>query len=83
MRNLKGQVCHVPGQAYFITSNPKVEIAGKGRDGGLCIFFFFKKKKGGDHTPGLTFMKGRPAPAPASESEMKNSQRNLELKECE
>lgn len=39
MRNLKGQVCHVPGQAYFITSNPKVEIAGKDLDGGLCIFF--------------------------------------------
>ncbi|CAB1453794.1 unnamed protein product [Pleuronectes platessa] len=37
----------------------------------------------GDHTPGQTLMKGGPAPSPASESEMKNSQRNLELEECE
>lgn len=78
MTNLKGQVCPVPGQAYFTTSNPKVEDCRK--EARQRFVYFFGKR---DHTPGQTLMKGSPAPSPASESEMKNSQRNLELKECE
>ncbi|TNN47509.1 hypothetical protein EYF80_042286 [Liparis tanakae] len=41
-----------------------------------------KKKKEITHRA-QTLMKGGRAPSPASESEMKNSQRNLGQKECE
>lgn len=73
-----GQVCHVPGKAYFTTPNLRVvDCRKKARR--RFVYFFWKK----DHTPGQTLMKDGPAPSPASESEMKNSQRNLQMKECE
>lgn len=89
--DLKGQVCRVPGQTYFYYTKLKVELRRKEARRRLMyvyivyVIFFSQKKNGG--VGGVThqerLMKGGPAPSPASKSEMKNSQRNLELKECE
>ena len=86
--DLKGQVCCVTGQAYFYYMKLKVEVCRKeARRRLMYVYivyvFFFSKKKGGGVTHQERLMKGGPAPSPANKSEMKNSQRNLELKECE